>query len=206
MLTNLKKLFYSLLSVIAIVTFFTSCIQNTAKSNKNIKDLKMNSTRLTYGIEGQKAPDWKIDNWVDENGNKTSPINLSDLDGKFKVIYCFQSWCPGCHSIGLPSLQAMTEALKDNDKIKFLAIQTVFEGKSSNTYEKMLEVQKKYNLKIPFAQDNGDESTKGISNIMYNYRTGGTPWFIFIDQDNNVVFNDFHLDTKKAIEFLNTIK
>ena len=70
----------------------------------------------------------------------------------------------------------------------------------------MLEVQKKYNLKIPFAQDNGDESTRNISNIMYNYRTGGTPWFIFIDQDDNVIFNDYHLNTEKAIEFLQTIK
>ena len=100
----------------------------------------------------------------------------------------------------------MTEALKDNENVKFLAIQTVFEGASSNTYEKMLEVQKKYNLKIPFGQDNGDESTRNISNIMVNYKTGGTPWFIFIDQDDNVVFNDYHLDTEKAIEFLQTIK
>jgi hypothetical protein len=36
----------------------------------------------------------------------------------------------------------MTDALKDNDNVKFLAVQTVFEGASSNTYEKMLEVQK----------------------------------------------------------------
>jgi len=41
---------------------------------------------------------------------------------------------------------------------------------------------------------------------MYHYRTGGTPWFIFIDQDNKVIFNDFHLNDEKAIEYLQSIK
>lgn len=166
----------------------------------------MDATKNIYGIGCQKAPEWKINDWVDGDGKKIKPIKLSDYKGKFKIIYCFQSWCPGCHSIGLPSLQALTEALKDNDNVKFLAIQTVFEGESRNTYEKMLEVQKKYNLKIPFGQDNGDESTGNISNIMVNYKTGGTPWFIFIDQEDNVVFNDYHLNTDRAIEFLKEVK
>jgi len=198
-----KFLYY----IIALLTVFSTVSCNGQhKENVKFKKNKMNNTKNVYGIEGYKAPEWNIKQWVDGEGKPTNPINLSDYKGKFKVVYCFQSWCPGCHSIGLPSLQAMTEALKDNDNIKFLAVQTVFEGTSSNTYEKMLEVQKKYNLKIPFGQDNGDDSTRNISNIMYNYRTGGTPWFIFIDQDDNVVFNDYHLNTEKAIEFLQTIK
>lgn len=183
------------------------CKEQVKDNNRNLKNIEaMNSTKNSYGIGGQKAPEWNVKDWVNGNGNKIEPIKLSDYKGKFKVIYCFQSWCPGCHSVGLPSLQAMTEALKDNDNVKFLAVQTVFEGASSNTYEKMLEVQKKYNLKIPFGQDNGDETTRNISNIMYNYRTGGTPWFIFIDQEDNVVFNDYHLNTDKAIEFLKEVK
>lgn len=171
-----------------------------------LKSKEMNSQKNTYGIEGQKAPEWNVQRWVDGKGNPIEPIHLSDYKNKFKVVYCFQSWCPGCHSIGLPSLQAMTEALKDNDKVQFLAIQTVFEGESSNTYEKMIEVQKKYQLEIPFGQDNGDNTTQNISNIMYHYRTGGTPWFIFIDQEDRVLFNDYHLNTEKAIAFLKTIE
>jgi len=58
------------------------------------------------------------------------------------VIYGFQSWCPGCHSQGLPSLQKMVDALKDNKSVEFYAVQTVFEGEHANTKEKMLEVQK----------------------------------------------------------------
>ena len=158
-----------------------------------------------YGIEGQQAPELAQFSWIDGQGKNRIPIKLSDYFGKFIVLYCFQSWCPGCHSIGLPSLQKMVEALEENDSVEFFAIQTVFEGKKQNTFEKLIETQKQYNLKIPFGQDEGNESTNNISSTMSNYRTGGTPWFIFIDQEGKVVFNDFHLNTEKAIEFLKTI-
>ncbi|WP_420570660.1 peroxiredoxin family protein [Kordia sp.] len=148
-----------------------------------------------------KAPEFNVHQWVDANGNPTKPVKLSDFKGNFKIIYCFQSWCPGCHSKGLPSLQKMVNALSDRPKITFLAIQTVFEGFDENTFEKMLEVQKKYNLKIPFGHDAGNDG-KSTSNIMKNYQTGGTPWFIFIDRHDNIVFADFHLNADAAIDFL----
>ncbi|EDP71740.1 hypothetical protein FBALC1_04612 [Flavobacteriales bacterium ALC-1] len=151
-----------------------------------------------------KAPEFDVNQWIDANGNKTEPIKLSDYKGKFKIVYCFQSWCPGCHSKGLPDLKNMVNALKDNNNIAFMALQTVFEGHDSNTYEKMLETQKRYDLKIPFGHDAGDDG-KSRSNIMTNYQTGGTPWFIFIDKHDNVVFSDFHLNPEAAIEFLKTL-
>ncbi|HEY4197902.1 MAG TPA: hypothetical protein VGM63_20315, partial [Mucilaginibacter sp.] len=97
-------------------------------------------------------------------------------------------------------------ALKGNKKIVFLAIQTVFEGREVNTFEKLVETQKKYELEIPFGQDDGNASTDNISDIMFNYRTGGTPWFIFIDVNRNVVFSDFHLDVENAIQYLENYK
>lgn len=163
---------------------------------------------IKYGIDGFKAHEFEVDQWIDEKGEITSPFKLSDFDGKFKVVYCFQSWCPGCHSRGLLALQEMTKALEDKEKenVAFLAIQTVFEGHHENTYDKIVEIQQKYELEIPFGHDPGDEDSGNISKIMRHYRTGGTPWFIFIDQRNNVVFNDFHLNVEKAIEFLKTIE
>ncbi|MFL0076927.1 peroxiredoxin family protein [Tenacibaculum maritimum] len=152
-----------------------------------------------------KAPEFDVKHWVDANGNKTKQLKLSDFNGTFKVLYCFQSWCPGCHSVGLPNLQKMVTELKDNKKVTFLAIQTVFEGFHANTYEKMLETQKKYDLKIPFGHDAGaDDASR--SNIMKNYQTGGTPWFIFIDQNENVVFADFHLNVDAAIKILKNVQ
>lgn len=151
------------------------------------------------------APEFNVRDWVDANGNKTGQVRLSDFKGKFKVVFCFQSWCPGCHSVGLPSLQKMVEAFRDNDKVAFVAIQTVFEGHHENTYEKMVETQKKYGLRIPFGHDAGDDG-KSRSNFMQNYHTGGTPWFVFIDQDDKVVFADFHINVEAAINALLSIR
>jgi thiol-disulfide isomerase/thioredoxin len=156
------------------------------------------------GVKVFKAPEFEVHNWIDAYGSKTEPIKLSDFKGKFKIIYCFQSWCPGCHSKGLPDLKKMVEALKSNESVAFLAVQTVFEGHDSNTFEKMVETQKQYNLMIPFGHDAGDDG-KSISNIMKNYQTGGTPWFLFIDKHDNVVFSDFHLNQVAAIELLKTM-
>lgn len=151
-----------------------------------------------------KASEFEVKQWIDASGKMIKPIRLSDLSEKFKIVYCFQSWCPGCHERGFPSLQKMVEAIKDHDKIKFLAIQTVFEGFEENNYDQLIQTQKKYKLKIPFGHDAGDDG-KSMSNMMRNYRTGGTPWFIFIDKHDNVVFADFHLNSNAAIEFLKTL-
>ena len=150
------------------------------------------------------AAEFYVKDWVDENGNTTNQIKLSDFKGKFKVDYCLQSWCPGCHSIGLPNLKKMIQALKGNENVVFIAIQTVFEGHHENTFDKMLETQKKYDLKIPFGHDAGDDG-KSRSNFMQNYQTGGTPWFVFIDQNDSVIFADFHLNVDAAITFLKSI-
>lgn len=148
-----------------------------------------------------KAPEFNVHQWVNANGNTVKPLQLSDFKGNFKIIYCFQSWCSGCHRKGFPSLKKMVNALQDNSNITFLAIQTVFEGFEANTYENMLETQKKYSLKIPFGHDAGIDGTS-TSTIMNSYKTCGTPWFIFIDKHDTIVFEDFHLNTDAAIDFL----
>ena len=116
-----------------------------------------------------KAPEFDVDHWIGANGNSIQPIKLSDYPDQFKVIYCFQSWCPGCHSQGFPSLKKMVDALIDNKKIMFLAVQTVFEGHQENTLDKIIETQKQYDLKIPFGHDPGDESSGNRSKLMTNY-------------------------------------
>ncbi len=151
-----------------------------------------------------KAPEFEVNQWIDATGKEIKPLKLSDFKGKFKIVYCFQSWCPGCHSKGLPDLKKMVEALKDNSNISFFAIQTVFEGFDENTFDKIEKTQKQYDLKIAFGHDAGDDG-KSQSKIMKNYQTGGTPWFIFIDKHDHIVFADFHLNVDAAISFLKTL-
>jgi len=190
----------------SILLLAISVAGNYTFSNHNENNI-MNDQVTKYGIEGYQAPELAKDiEWVDGKGKDRAAIQLSDYKGKFKVLYGFQSWCPGCHSRGLPALKKMVDALKDNDQVEFFAIQTVFEGKSANTKDKLQETQEKYDLQIPFGHDVGNAETNNRSSTMYNYRTGGTPWFIFINQQDTVVFNDYHLNVDKAIEYLKEIK
>ena len=60
-----------------------------------------------------KAPEFNVKQWIDKNGNKTAAIKLVDFKSKFKIVYCFQSWCPGCHSKGLPDLKKRRKKIID---------------------------------------------------------------------------------------------
>ena len=71
----------------------------------------------------------------------------------------------------------MVNTLEGNTKLVFLAVQTVFKGYGSNTFDKMVETKKKYALKIQFGHDAGDAG-KSIAKIMTNYQTRGTLWFL----------------------------
>ncbi len=194
---------------ILALTFFTfllTGIQLQAQDFSADNKSKMRKEKYGYGIEGRVAPELsKNIQWVDENGVDREPVQLADHKGKFKVIYGFQSWCPGCHSIGLPALKKMSDALEDSDKVAFFAIQTVFEGAHTNTKEKLNETQDKYDLKIPFGHDKGNNASGNRSITMRDYRTGGTPWFIFVDQEGKVVFNDYHINLDAAIEYLKAL-
>ena len=96
----------------------------------------------------------------------------------------------------------MSEALADNPNIVFAGIQTVFEGSYINTVDKVREIQLQYDLKMSMGHDPGDN---GRSNTMMSYRTGGTPWMILISPEREVMYNDFGIDTDRAIEFLTRV-
>ena len=142
------------------------------------------------------APELRVTHWIDAKGESRAPLKLADLGSDFKVIYCFQHWCSGCHSHGFPTLRRLVNALSDKG-FGFAAVQTVFEGAEVNTAERLRETQLRYGLAIPFGHDpaSGDYPT-----VMSDYQTRGTPWFIVIDPMGKVVFSDFHLDADLLID------
>lgn len=83
-----------------------------------------------------------------------------------------------------------------------MAIQTVFEGYSINTKDKLWKNQLKYDLKIPMAHAAGNPQTHTIPDIMGKYRSGGTPWTVIIDPAGTVVYNQFHIDANLAAELI----
>ncbi len=163
--------------------------------------LSTNALGQTRGIEGQPAPEIDIDYWIDGDGEPTT-FSVLESRGKWVFLKCFQDWCPGCHRSGFPTLQAFSERFHGHPDVAIAGIQTVFEGYTSNTLEDVRKNQQRYDLPITMGHDPGDPDTHSYPVTMRGYRTGGTPWLILINPEGTVVFNDFHVDTEKLIEFI----
>ncbi len=159
------------------------------------------AVKNNYGIVGRVAPELEISDWIDGDGKSTS-FKLSEHKGKFVFMEFWQSWCPGCHAHGFPTLKKISDAFKDNEYFTAIAIQTTFEGHSVNTSDKMREIQKRYDLNIVFGHDAGDPKSHGHPKTMMDYRSGGTPWAVLISPEGKVLFNDFHINAEGAIKLL----
>jgi len=154
------------------------------------------------GILNQKAPSWEISSWFQLPEDRKS-LDVADFKDKVIYLYCFQSWCPGCHTYGFPTLKEIIKQYKNDKDVAIVAVQTTFEGFSSNGIEQAKEVAKRYKLNIPIGQS-GTRSHR--SKLMANYRTGGTPWTIIIDKQGVVSYNDFHVDPSYAIKMIDQLK
>ncbi len=156
----------------------------------------------SLGILGKSAPAWELAEWYNLPSEVES-LDLSDFEGKVLYVFCFQAWCPGCHSHGFPALKAVQEHFEDDDDVYFIAIQTVFEGFSSNTASRGRGALEDFELDIPLAQDEGD---RGPSSFMRKYRTGGTPWTIIIDPQGKVRLNGFQVRAEEAITLIDRLR
>ena len=107
--------------------------------------------------------------------------------------------------MGFPTLKKLTETFKGSQQVKFIAVQTVFEGYSFNTQGKLRKNQLKYEVKVPMAHAPGNPVTHEIPQIMRSYRSGGTPWTVIIDPTGKVAYNDFHIDADKAVSLIERI-
>lgn len=155
-----------------------------------------------YGIQGQKAPEWQVKEWINLPKEKQK-LELEDFQGKVVYLYCFQSWCPGCHSHGFPTLKAIHKEFEEHPEVAFVAIQTVFEGFQTNTLTQAKQVAKKFELDIPIGHDPGLDRRR--SEVLKHYRTGGTPWTILIDSNGVVRYNHFRLEPEQGIQMIRSL-
>ena len=136
---------------------------------------------MQFGGHHLPAPELRVTHWIDAKGAPLDrPLRLADLGAGYKILYCFQHWCPGCHSRG------------------FAVIQTVFEGAQENTADKLRLNQEHYGLHMPFGHDLPPEGER-YPTFMEDYRSGGTPWFTVIDPEGRVVHADFRLDAARLL-------
>ncbi len=156
---------------------------------------------MSHGTPSLCAPELRVPQWIDAQGLARAPLTLAELGDGFKVIYCFQHWCAGCHSHGFPALVKLVGALSGADfGFGFAVVQTVFEGAEANTFDRLRETQLRYGLQLPFGHDPPAGSHGAMfPTVMQDYGTGGTPWFIVISPAGEVVFSDFQLDADRLI-------
>lgn len=155
----------------------------------------------TMGIRGRPAPEIELDYWIDGDG-KSTRFSVADARGKWVFLKCFQNWCPGCHKSGFPTLKAFADEFHDHPDVAIAGIQTVFEGHSTNTLEAVRELALRYDLPNVMGHDPGDPETHQPPQTMQLYRTGGTPWLILIEPGGTVVFDGFHVDKDRLIDFV----
>ena len=155
---------------------------------------------MQFGSLHRTAPDLRVAQWIDGAGAPMAPLHLADLGDGYKIIFCFQHWCPGCHSSGFPTLKRLHQALAPQG-VGFAVVQTVFEGADVNGFDKLRPNQEAYGLPIPFGHDLPAAGDRYPS-FMEDYRTAGTPWFTVIDPEGVVVFADFRLDPEALIAAL----
>ncbi len=153
---------------------------------------------------GPLAPALSAQAWRSATGAPVDRLTLADLPGRFKLLYFFQSWCPGCHSHGFPTLatiKAHFEAEGRGDQVAFVAVQTVFEGFAENTEAAATESLERHGLTdLPLGHDAGSPPT-----IMADYRTGGTPWTLIIGPDRTVLADGFQVNSANAIDFIESL-
>jgi len=154
-----------------------------------------------YGILDQPAPELQVDYWLDRHGQPTT-YSIAAARGKWVFLECFQNWCPGCHAHGFPTLKKVADAFDGDNRVSVAAVQTVFEGFSSNTRESVRELQLRYALPIPMGHDPGTPEREGLPSTMLAYRTGGTPWVIVIEPGGTVAYNNYHIDGDRFIALL----
>ena len=154
------------------------------------------TTHRSAGIQGQIAPPWGVETWFNLPDGQPA-FSLGDLEDKVVYMYCFQAWCPGCHSHGFPTLLSVQDAFSGDEDVAFVAIQTVFEGFETNTLDQAKEVARRYEMDIPFGHDPGPDGRRSI--VMQRYLTGETPWTVLIDQQGYVRFNGFEARSEDLI-------
>jgi thiol-disulfide isomerase/thioredoxin len=150
------------------------------------------------GITGRTAPAI-AGQWLNLQPGE-SPPDPTNAKGKVVYLFFFQSWCPGCHSRGFPTLRDVMKRFEGDARVQFAAVQTVFEGFGANDATAAVGALVEHSVDVPVAHDPGPGG-RG-STTMRRYRSGGTPWTVIIGPDGVVRFDGFRISSSKATRLI----
>lgn len=158
--------------------------------------LPLNPFNINDPLIGKEAPELVISEWI--NGKGTT---LEDLKGKVVVLEFFQLWCPGCNSFSIPLMKEWTDTYRDDERIFFLSVHTVFEGHDYQNPRRLKKFVKDKNIDHLIGIDayRGSEKTPIT---MRKYRTGGTPAMAIVDKNGIIRFKYFGGFNKEPVKAL----
>ncbi|MBT8221284.1 MAG: TlpA family protein disulfide reductase [Bacteroidia bacterium] len=144
-----------------------------------------NRLQLSQLELGKPLPDWRLESIFD--GDIPS---IEDFTGKPLLILFFSLGCPGCLGRAIPFANRI--AYENEGTMHVLGIHTNFEGVDVSK-EKFLKAKEEFYIRFPFFKDYNYDTT------FLNYGAGGTPHWILVDEEGNVVYSIFGSDPNNAL-------
>jgi thiol-disulfide isomerase/thioredoxin len=153
--------------------------------------------RYPFDITGMK--------WANvPGGAATPPATL--FYNKVVFVSCFQAWCPGCRTYGIPMTKLLLDKYRGNPNIVIMFLQTVFEGHSTNTFDRGLrELTVTHGIQNPLYAFEASAGNMQSTPFMKTYKTGGTPSFVIFRKDASVAYQGIPRNSPKLHEWVNLI-
>lgn len=159
------------------------------------------STEAPDGIAGKKAPPLALTNWINLPEGQTR-LDIPDFKGKYLVMLFFQHWCEASQKEAFPTLQTLIKQFEGEKNVAFLAVQTAFEGYTTNSEDKLKVNSQEFRLKIPMGHS---PKLVGVYSVSLGYNTGGTPWWVIVTPDGIVEYNGHYLNPEEAEKNLRSL-
>ena len=134
---------------------------------------------------GEPLPDWYLDKIFEDD-----IPTLENYLGKPLLILIFSLGCPGCLGRAIP--YANRVVYENGDKIDVLGIHTNFEAVDFSK-EKFLKAREEFHIRFPFYADHNYDTT------FLNYGAGGTPHWILVNREGEVVYSIFGSEPNNAL-------
>lgn len=153
------------------------------------------------GILDELAPELTVNEW--SGISKGISARLESNRGKVICLLLFQADCEWTRKVGLPELKAIQDKFADDPEVLLLAIHTPFRNFEKNTFSNALQLVEKFKVDVPVGHD-GSANKRTVTYDAFN--AYGTPWFVVVDKQGVVRFNDITLPLADAIKLFRKLK
>lgn len=165
------------------------------------EDGKAVNARSKPGIVDEMGPELTPSEWWGIENNESAL--LANNRDKVVCLLFFQTDCHYSNSEGLPILKELQEDYGDDPQVKLIALQTPFRSDDLNTLAAAKALFEEKGLKGPVGHE-GNSRKKSETYI--NYKVPGTPWFVVMDKQGVVRYNDSSLPIEEAREMFELLK